>query len=127
MMKQQGFSLLELIVFITIIALSTAIVLPIVTALRNEGTISNQTIAQQLGQARMELILEQRYIMGFSPFTDPCVGASPPAACTPPSGFSVSATIVQNWSGSTTEYKVITVNVTGSAAAHLTTLVSNYA
>lgn len=126
-MKQRGLSLIELIIFIMVITLFITLVLPILIALYNEGTISNQTIAQQLAQARMELILEQRYILGFSLFTDPCVGALPPATCTPPSGYAASATIVQNWNGSTTEYKVITVDVTGSAEAHLTSLVSNYA
>ena len=125
-MKYSGFSLIELIVFITVVASSIALVLPILTALRNEGTISNQTKAQQIAQARMELILEQRAILGFSALADPCAGASPPAACTPPSGYSVSAGIVQDWSGSTTEYKVITVDVTGLAEAHLTSLMANY-
>lgn len=124
MIKQHGFTLIELIVFIVVAALAVATVFPIVIALKNIEIIPNQTKAQQLIQGRMELILEQRIINGFSTFTDPCTGGSPPAACTPPSGYTVSAAMT-NWNGDP-NYTVITVTVTGSSQATLTSLVAHY-
>ena len=73
----------------------------------------------------MELILAQRRAAGFAAFVDPCTFGTPPAACTPPAGYTVTAAIAPNWSGDT-NYRVITVTVGGTMAAAATVLVANY-
>jgi len=125
MMKTQGFSLIELIIFIVLLATGIGVLVPLITTTRYVHNIDQQTEAIQLAQQRMELILVQKHIKGFSSFTDPCNGGTPPPACTPPSGYTVTANIANNWGGDT-NYKVVTVNVSGIATASLETLVSNY-
>lgn len=123
--NENGFTLIELIVFITVVGIAAGILFPVLLSLKYAGTLPSQTISQQLARARLELILENRYLQGFSNFTDPCAGGSPPAVCTPPTDYSVSATITNNWSGDT-NYKIITVSVTGAAQTTLTNLVAYY-
>ena len=124
-MKKSGFTLIELIVFIVIISIAASILFPILLSLRFSGTLPDQTVAQQLARSRMELILEQRIVLGFGGLSDPCSGASPPTICTPPTGYTISAVIANNWSGDT-HYQIITVQVSGKAQATLTNLVANY-
>lgn len=121
----KGYTLIELVIFITIVAISISILIPIATTSQRMVTLTPLTKAQQLAQARMELILGQRYIVGFPNYSDPCNGGSPPSMCTPPTGFTVSSTINNNWNGDT-DYNVITVVVSGDGSATLTTLVSDY-
>lgn len=123
--KQSAFTLIELIVFIVIMGIAASILFPVILSLKNAGSMPNQTIAQQLARSRMELILERRYVLGFQSLIDPCNDVTPPAVCTPPSGYAVSATITPNWNGDT-NYAVITVQVTGNAQTTLTLLVAAY-
>lgn len=125
-MKQAGFTLIELIVFIVIISIAASILFPIMMSLKYSGTLPDQTVAQQLARARMELILERRNMLGFQSTSDPCNDATPPASgCAVPTDFAVSSSIATNWNGDT-NYRVITVQVTGKAQATLTDLVANY-
>lgn len=124
-MKKAGFTLIELIVFIVIISIAASILFPILLSLRFSGTLPDQTVAQQLARSRMELILERRFITGFTGLTDPCSDATPPSNCTPPADYAVSTTITDNWNGDA-NYKVITVAVTGKAQSTLTSLVAAY-
>ncbi len=124
-MKNNGFSLIELVIFIVILAIGIGVLLPITTTLGYIHRIDQQTGALELAQQRMELILAQKHIQGFDYFTDPCIGASPPAVCTIPSGYTVTAAIANNWGGDS-NYKIITVTTSGLGNAELQTLVANY-
>jgi Tfp pilus assembly protein PilE len=127
--NQSGVTLVELVAFIVIVALlATGLIAAFTSAMK--GTPKSNEIAQalQLAQERMELILAYKKSKGFTALVDPCTLATPPAQCTNiPSGFSVTtpATIVNNWNGST-EYKTITVNVTGLQDIALTAVVASY-
>lgn len=125
MMKHNGFSLIELIIFILILAIGIGVLLPITTTLGYIQHIDQQTQALELAQQRIELILAQKHMQGFAYFSDPCVSASPPAICSVPSGFTVTAAIANDWGGDP-EYKVITVTTSGLANAELQTIVANY-
>jgi type II secretory pathway pseudopilin PulG len=125
MRKNNGFSLIELIIFIVVLAIGIGVLLPITTTLTYIHHIDQQTQALELAGQRMELILAQKHLQGFNYFTDPCVGASPPAVCTVPSGYSVNAVITDNWAGDS-NYKIITVTASGLGNAELQTLVTNY-
>jgi hypothetical protein len=74
----------------------------------------------------MELILGQRRAAGFAAFADPCVPGPGPSVCTPPAGWTVASSIVAGWGGDPTNYKVVTVSVTGPIPLTATALVANY-
>lgn len=137
MMKQtdqKGFTFVEMLIFIVIVGLVVAAALiPLQTILENSPNPNYQTIATALAQERMEIILAQRYINGFSSLTDPCV-TSPPAVCvTTPSGYTVTSSIANftisfTAGGSDSNYQKAVVTVTGpnNTTAVLTALVGNY-
>ena len=128
---QNGFSLIELVIFILVTSiLSAALFTAFSSALRGPAVASAASQAMHLAVERMELILPQKQVLGFAAFSnpnaDPCKMGSTQLACTTvPSGFTIDSNIVDNWGGDT-NYKVITVNVTGTATATLTALVADY-
>ena len=118
-----GFALIEIIIFIVVASvLVVGLFATFANNLRNTPQAGQIDRAADIAQLRMELILAQRRAVGFAAFADPCPGAS---ICTPPSGFTVTANIANNWAGDT-NYKVITVDVAGQFAATATALVANY-
>lgn len=129
---QRGLSLIELIAFIVIMGISVVALLSMYRAvLPRSVTPAQITIATQLAQERMELILGQRDVLGYSPVTslDPCPGA---AICTAPSGYSVIVNGADSpvaWSGVTSDYRQIGVQVLGPDAnqlANLSAVIANY-
>lgn len=124
-----GFSLIELIVFIVIIGLAVSgVFLAFSTALQKTPLVNPQTTANQLASARMDIIIGQRRIVGFSSFTDICPG---PAVCIIPAGitgYTVTSSITPYTVGSDSNYKLIAVTVTGpqNSKAVLQTLVASY-
>lgn len=120
----RGFSLIELVIFIVIVSImGVALLASFSVTTRSTPDAGQVTQATQLAQERIELILAQRRAAGFAAFVDPCPG--PPAACTAPTGYTVTAAIAPNWNGDT-NYRVITVTVSGTMAATATVLVANY-
>lgn len=124
---QRGVTLVELIAFIVIAALlSTGLIAAFTFAMRSTPKSGEIQQALQLAQERMELILAYKKSKGFATLVDPCTLPTPPAQCTPPSGYSVSVPFpFTNWNGSA-EYKEVTVNVTGPQAVTLTAVVASY-
>jgi len=126
--RQTGVTLVELIAFIVVVALlSTGLIATFTSAMRSTPESGEITHALQIAQERMELILAYKKSKGFTALIDPCTLALPPAQCTSfPSGFNApTVAIVNNWNGNT-EYKTITVDVTGRQAITLTAVVANY-
>ena len=120
----EGFSLIELIVFIVVLGvLAAGLVVAFSSPLRSSPEAGRLDLAGELAQQRMELILAQRRATGFAGFTDPCPG---PAICTPPAGYTVTSSIVAGYAGDPTNYKVVTVSVSGTSAITATALVANY-
>ena len=127
---QRGVSLIELIAFIVIMGISVTALLSMYRAVLPRGaTPSEITLATQLAQERMELILGQREAGGYSPLADPCV-LSTAAICTATAGYTVSSVIVGGWSGiPVTSYREIRVTVwgpDGAQSAKLSAVVANY-
>jgi len=128
-----GLSLIELIIFIIIIAIVTTGVLTGFNRMLTASTTARQiNQGAYLAQQRMELILPQRQQLGFSGFTaatfDPCTAlpaSTQPVCTTIPAGYSVTATLADNWLGNT-GFKVITVSVSGTGSAQLQALVADY-
>ena len=121
--QQNGFVLIEIIIFIVVASmLVVGLFAAFANNLRSTPQAGQIDRAADIAEQRMELILAQRRAVGFATFADPCPGAT---VCTPPSGFTVTTSIANNWAGDT-NYKVITVDVTGQFAATATALVANY-
>lgn len=122
MRQQQGFTFLELVIFIVVIGILAANLLSAFNVfLQKQPSIQVTTVANSLAAQRMEIILGQKKVSGFSAYSDPCPG---PAICSVPTGFTVTSSIANNWNGDT-NYNVITVNVTGKGTATLQTMVAN--
>jgi Tfp pilus assembly protein PilV len=140
---QRGVSLIELIAFIVIMGISVTALLSMYRAVLPRGaTPSEITLATQLAQERMELILGQRAASGYSTavLTDPCVGGTPPAICTnqfTPSGlYSIVVTGINpalSWPAispvDANSYRMLGVRVLGpdgNQAASLSAVIANY-
>ena len=132
---ESGVSLIELVVFIVIMGISVVALLSMYRAVLPRGATPAQiTLATQLAQERMELLLGQRVALGYSPVVDPCPGA---AICTDqytPSGlYSIIVTGVDPavpFSGlSTSSYRMLGVQVLGpegNQLAELSAVIANY-
>ena len=137
---QRGVTLIELIVFIVIMGISVTALLSMYRAVLPHGTTPAQiTLAAQLAQERLELLLGQRELSGYSTavLTDPCVGGTPPAICsnqyTPSGLYSIVVTGVNPavpFSGlSTNSYRMLGVRVLGpdgNQLANLSAVIGNY-
>jgi Tfp pilus assembly protein PilV len=135
---QRGVTLIELIAFIVVMGISVLALLSMYRAVLPHGTTPAQiTLATDLAQERMDLILGQRAANGYSPLIDPCAGGTPPAICTnqfTPSGqYSIVVVGINPavpWSGvSTSTYRMVGVQVlgpNGNPLANLTAVVANY-
>jgi Tfp pilus assembly protein PilV len=137
---QRGVSLIELIAFIVIMGISVTALLSMYRAVLPRGaTPAEITLATQLAQERMELILGQRVASGYSTavLTDPCAGGTPPAICTDqytPSGLysiivtGINPAVVWN-SVSTSSDRMLGVKVLGpdgNQLANLSAVIGNY-
>ena len=122
---ERGFSLFELILFIVVMGiLGSTLFVSYRHILLNADLPGQLAIAGELAQARMELILGQRQTQGFSVFTDPCDGSSPPSICsltsrTLPNNLPLSPSLAE-----------ATIVVTGTSpdgtTVSLSSLVGNY-
>lgn len=124
-MKTQGFTLIEILVFIIVTSLlMTTILLGGITALRNTPTVHYQWIAMQLAQGCMEWFLEQRRLNGYSSLSCPSTPST--SICPGWSGFTMTSNISCTTWNSDSNYKTITVTVSGLARATLSTQIGNY-
>lgn len=122
-----GFSLIEMIVFIVVVGVLLAgLMVALASPLRNSPEAGRLDLAAELAQQRMELILAQRRAAGFATFADPCVPGPGPAICTPPTGYTITSSIVAGYGVDPANYKVITVAISGAASITATALVGNY-
>lgn len=124
-----GFTLIEIIIFIVVAGvLAVGLAAVFSTAMRGAAEPGQLTQATQVAQERMELILAQKRRLGFAAFVapafDPC-NVTPGPACTPPAGYAVASSLVASWGGDT-NYKVVTVTVTGPSSTTVTAVVANY-
>lgn len=139
---KNGYSLIELIIFIFILAISIGVLLSLLLSLKTTPIIDRQTQALELAKQRMEIIYSDRMKNGYANFIDPCKVKDPPAICNTsningntisPSGFIVTSIIVvgnlssSGWSDNTSGiFKKITVNVTGLNSVSLNLLITDY-
>jgi len=124
MKKQQGFTLIEMILFIVVTAiLANTIILVLNTSLKTPAIMQN-TIAKQTAQQCIEWFIGQRHLNGYSSIA--CPSSTIPTFCSSPSGYTLSVNIQCTTVNSDANYKTITVSVTGNGNASLATLIANY-
>ena len=126
---QNGFSLVELIVFIVIIGIiASSLLLSLQSVLDSSHTPTQILKANRLAEARMDLILQYRRLLGVAGLTDPCSGGTPPAACTLSSTYATNnnLTVASSISTVDRQHKLITVTVNGAGYAELQAQVANY-
>lgn len=123
-LRDGGFSLLEAIVFIVVLAvLLGSLAASFNSSLRLSPQAGQIDVAAELAQQRMELILAQHRAAGYAAMADPCPG---PAVCTPPTGYTVTSSMAAGFAGDPSNYKIVTVDVTGAGTARVSALVANY-
>lgn len=129
--SQRGLSLIELVGFIVVMAVVMAGVVSALTGtLQRSATPRELNQGLELAQSRMEIILLQKERLGFAAFTtsfDPCATATP-EACVVPTGYTVSASLAQTFSGNDANFRVVQVEAlrNGERRAYLETVMANY-
>jgi prepilin-type N-terminal cleavage/methylation domain-containing protein len=125
----KGFTLIEMVIFIAIISLiGVSLLQGINQAILYSHMPTRGTEASFLANARMQVILMNRQINGYTSLSDPCTTTPALAICTPLStyasnnGFTVSTPTI---SGSNP--KSITLSVTGAGNATINANTYNYA
>jgi type II secretory pathway pseudopilin PulG len=102
--QQHGFSLVELVIFIVIIGvIAGSLLIGLNQAAFYSGIPRNLPQASYLANARMQIILMNRAINGYSALNDPCTATPSLAICTPLASYA-----------STNNFTVSTPTITGS-------------
>jgi prepilin-type N-terminal cleavage/methylation domain-containing protein len=122
---QDGFTLIELVVFIVITSLlASAILLSLVSSLQKTSTLHQQVVASQLAKQCMEWFIGQRRANGFTTLT--CPSTPSPTMCTTLSGYTINNSITCTTLNGDSNFKTITVTVSGAGDATLTSLIASY-
>jgi prepilin-type N-terminal cleavage/methylation domain-containing protein len=123
--QQRGFTLIELILFIVVSSiLASTILLALSAALHSTPVMHNQVIANQLADQCMEWYIGQRRTQGYSALS--CPSTPSPSLCGTASGFTVNSSIACTTINSDSNYKTITVTVSGAGSATLNLLIAGY-
>lgn len=127
--KQQGFSVIELVIFIVIIGIvASTLLIGLNQSARFSAIPRALPQASYLANARLQVILMSRAINGYSSFNDPCTASPSLAICTPLSSYATANNLtVATPTITGTNPKVITVNVSGKSSATASASVYNYA
>ncbi|KTD05594.1 type IV pilus modification PilV family protein [Fluoribacter gormanii] len=127
--KQSGFSIIELIIFIvTMGIIVSGLLIGINQAQRYSGIPRTTPQASFLANARMQIILMNRDINGYTALDDPCTSTPSLEICTVLSNYALENDFVVSVpviAGSNP--KTITLNVTGAGNASINASVYNYA
>lgn len=127
MMKQSGFTLIELIMFIIITSiLGTTILLAFVYGLSRSPVAPQNAIADLLAQQCAEWFIGQRQLNGYSNIS--CTSPNTPAYCTSnmPSGYAIVTSCTATTINSDSNYETLDITVSGKGNATLTFIIGNY-
>lgn len=120
-----GFTLIELVIFIVISAfLIAAVLLAGNTTLLKAPAISNQIAANMLAQQCMEWLLGNRRLNGYNIYS--CPSTPTGTLCNSPAGYTVTPSVVCTTLGADSNFKTLTVVITGNGYATLQTLIAKY-
>ena len=115
----RGFTLIEIVIFIVIVGIAAvALLMTFGQTMPRSPLPAQLTVAGQLAQERMELILGRRSVVGFAGLSDPCAGAPAPpplTICNNTYGYTVAVQGVSSavlWNGNpAADFRLITVTV----------------
>jgi len=127
-MKNRGFTIIELVVFIVIMGIIGVTILASFSAVLKGVSVPRQKIvATQVATRCIEWYLEQRYLYGFNTVALTCPSTAVPSFCAAPSGYTISTSVscTQLYSETGYNYKTITVTVSGLGNASLSLLVAS--
>lgn len=125
-LKQQGFTLIELTIFLVVAGIiGVALMSGVYTSLQQVPANANHDMALSLAQGRLTFIEAQFQYYGFASGSDPCSTTPSLAICSVPSGYTVSSSITNNYTGNS-NYKLITVSVSGNGSASVSSMVTNH-
>ena len=121
--SQRGFTLIELILFIIVSGLlASTLSIAFIESLQKLSTIRQEVIALQTAKQCMEWFIGQNNLNGYTSLT--CPSTPSPSLCRAPSDYSISNSITCTTLNSDSNYKTITVTVSGLGDATLTTLIA---
>ncbi len=130
MKKQQGVSLVELVIFIAVLSVAVAGITLVLTTVLLQSPITGQiSEALSLAQGRMEVVLGERQLTGYAGLSDPCASGSPPAVCASTlTGYTFNTTFTPTTINTDNHYTMVTVTVTGAGDTKvvLKSLVADY-
>jgi prepilin-type N-terminal cleavage/methylation domain-containing protein len=126
--KRNGFTLIEMIVFILISSiLGSTLLVSLNSLLLKTPAIQNQQIATNLASQCMSWLQTQYRMTGYASFSCPTtLLANQSTFCPATSGkFATTVTVICTTFNSDTNYKTINVSVSGPANANLSLLIAS--
>lgn len=128
-LEQQGFTLIEVVAFILVIGIiASGLLAGMNQALIRTTKPTSNVQASFLANARMQIILMNRELNGYTTLSDPCTTTPALAICTPLSTYATSKNFTVNtptFTGSNP--KIIRISITGAGNATIYAYVYNYA
>jgi type II secretory pathway pseudopilin PulG len=127
-MKKEGFSIIECVIFIIIIGIiASSLLLGLNQAAFYSGQARYLPEVSFLANARMQIILMNRVINGYSSLDDPCTTTPSIDICTPLASYASANNFTVNTPTiSGTNPKTITINVTGANSTTVKASVYDY-
>jgi type II secretory pathway pseudopilin PulG len=123
--KAAGFTLIEVLLLLIVTGLvANVLVLILANTARNVPNLLKNAIALQAARECMDWISGQRQLNGYASIT--CPSSSKPTFCTSPAGYTVGVSIACTTLNGDSNYKTVTVTVSGSGNATLSTLLASY-
>ncbi|MBU0455319.1 MAG: prepilin-type N-terminal cleavage/methylation domain-containing protein [Pseudomonadota bacterium] len=124
MRKTRGFTLVELIIFIVIMGIiGVTILFAVKTVLQGGPTVNHQMVATRTAERCVEWYLGQRRMKTY---TGIALGSSVPSFCVAPSGYSISTNVASTTYYGDSNYKTVTVTVSGAGSATFRLLLADY-
>jgi type II secretory pathway pseudopilin PulG len=120
-----GFTLIELVIFVVITSIiASTIFIAEKTSLIGSPSATKQIAANMLAQQCMEKLLGSRRLKGYNTLS--CPSSPSGTLCSTSGGYTVTANVTCTTLNGNSNFKTITVTVSGNATAKLQTLIANY-
>ncbi len=120
-----GFTFIELVIFIVVSSIiAVTIFKASTTSLLGSGGTSDQITANNIAQQCMDYMLGNRRLNGYTTYSCPSTPGG--SLCTTQAGFTLTNSVTCTTLGSDTNFKTLTVVVSGNGNATLNTLIANY-
>lgn len=120
-----GFTLIEVVIFIVVTSIIVGVILRAGSAgLLSSGDTREQVTANMLAQQCMDWMLGNRRLNGYNIYSCPSTPGG--TLCANVTGYTVTNSVTCTTLSGNTNFKTLSVTVSGNAGATLQTLVANY-